>query len=111
MATGEAIEGSNHLMDFILDANTNPGIGESGRGGVYLHKRTYILDNAISRSANRSPMSSKPTETLNKFLAVVPYFPSTVARCSIKLSVPPSEVARLKSFTFFTTYACNSASD
>lgn len=39
MATGEAIEGSNHLMDFILEANTNPGIGESGRGGVYLHKK------------------------------------------------------------------------
>lgn len=57
-----------------------------------------------SKSAMRSPTSSNPIESLKRFLGLDPYAPSTEARCSIRLSVPPKDVARLNICTFFTTY-------
>ena len=48
-------------------------------------------DSACSRSAMSSSELSMPTETRSRFSGTTLCGPSTVARCSIRLSTPPSE--------------------
>src|ERR1022692_3293239 len=59
--------------------------------------------NACSKSPIRSSVFSSPTEMRNKLSGVRVFGPSTDARCSIKLCVPPRLVARVKSRTFAAT--------
>ena len=54
---------------------------------------------AAVRSAIRSPGSSIPTESRSRSGAPGCPAPSTEARCSIRLSTPPSEVARFQTST------------
>src|ERR1039458_95095 len=59
--------------------------------------------NACSKSPTKSSAFSNPTEIRSKFCGVPVFGPSTDARCSIKLCVPPRLVARVKSRTFAAT--------
>src|SRR3954453_10749745 len=63
---------------------------------------------ACVKSSTRSSACSSPTETRSRFSAFRLPTPSLDARCSIRLSVPPSDVARVKIFVFAVT-ACASA--
>ncbi len=51
---------------------------------------------AASRSAIRSPAASMPTDRRSRSSGTGEEGPSVVRRCSMRLSTPPSEVARLK---------------
>ena len=54
---------------------------------------------ACSRSSIRSCASSMPTDSRSRSVGTGEPTPSTLARCSIRLSVPPSEVARFHKAT------------
>src|SRR5690606_12048557 len=58
---------------------------------------------ACSRSAARSSICSRPIERRRRLRGTGLSGPSTVARCSIKLSTPPNEVAGRKRWHAFTT--------
>src|SRR5205807_947573 len=62
-------------------------------------ERPWAACNAWSRSAPRSSGSSSPTESRSRSGGHGESGPSTEARCSIRLSTPPSEVARFHSST------------
>ena len=59
---------------------------------------------ALSRSTIKSLTFSSPTDILIRLPGEVPKVPSTDFLCSMRLSVPPKLVARLKKLTFLTTY-------
>ena len=54
---------------------------------------------ACSRSAIKSAVSSMPTDRRSRSSGTGEPAPSTLARCSIRLSTPPSDVARFQSAT------------
>ena len=71
-------------------------------GGEAAH-RGAPLSSAASRSAIRSPGASMPTDSRSRSSGTGEDGPSEPRLCSIRLSTPPSEVARLNTRTAAST--------
>ena len=73
------------------------GVGEQGRrieaAAEQQHRARHQPRSAWSKSSFRSSMCSSPTETRRRFSGARVPGPSTDARCSTRLSVPPRLVA------------------
>ena len=102
-------QGSVHLLGNIIGGElTNEWEGKLHASGN--HRRRFrhhhsapepaaAWSRACSRSAIRSSAVSMPMERRSRSRGVGVDGPSMLARCSIMLSTPPSEVARLNTFT------------
>ena len=83
---------------------------DGARQSVFMHRflgSTTPLPEHATRSKNRSSGSSMPTDSRSRSSGHGVPAPSIEARCSIRLSTPPSEVARFQTLTFAA--ACTAA--
>src|SRR5881392_3543982 len=94
-----AAEAVNHDLRFTARADDFEVLG---------HGDTRGHSNACRRSAIRSSLCSSPTESRRSVGGVFDVGPSLDWRCSIRLSTPPNDVARVKTFVFAATPSASS---